>query len=44
MAKVVFTPNIQRHVALPEAEASGHTVRDVLETVLQSAGARLRAR
>ena len=33
MAKVVFTPNIQRHVALPEAEASGHTVRDVLETV-----------
>ena len=33
MPKVVFTPNIQRHVALPEAEASGHTVRDVLETV-----------
>jgi molybdopterin synthase sulfur carrier subunit len=33
MAKVVFTPNIQRHVALPEAEASGRTVRDVLEAV-----------
>ena len=33
MAKVVFTPNIQRHVALPEAEAPGRTVRDVLETV-----------
>jgi hypothetical protein len=33
MAKVVFTPNIQRHVALPEAQASGRTVRDVLEAV-----------
>jgi hypothetical protein len=33
MAKVIFTPNIQRHVALPQAEASGHTVRDVLEAV-----------
>src|SRR5262249_11542200 len=33
MAKVVFTPNIQRHVELPEAEASGRTVRDVLEAV-----------
>jgi molybdopterin synthase sulfur carrier subunit len=33
MAKIVFTPNIQRHVALPEAEASGRTVRDVLEAV-----------
>src|SRR6266403_6218663 len=33
MARVVFTPNIQRHVALPQAEASGRTVRDVLEAV-----------
>src|SRR5262249_29057910 len=33
MAKVVFTSNIQRHVALPGAEASGRTVRDVLEAV-----------
>ena len=33
MAKVVFTPNIQRHVALPEAQASGRTVRDVLDAV-----------
>jgi molybdopterin synthase sulfur carrier subunit len=33
MAKVVFTSNIQRHVALPEAEVSGPTVRDVLEAV-----------
>ncbi|MGE0853545.1 MAG: MoaD/ThiS family protein [Hyphomicrobiaceae bacterium] len=33
MAKVVFTPNIQRHVACPEAEAPGRTVREVLEGV-----------
>jgi sulfur-carrier protein len=33
MVKVVFTPNIQRHVELPQAEASGRTVRDVLEAV-----------
>ena len=33
MAKVVFTPNIQRHVALPQTEASGRTVRDVLDAV-----------
>ena len=33
MAKVVFTPNIQRHVACPEAEAPGMTVREVLDGV-----------
>lgn len=33
MAKVVFTPNIQRHVECPEVEAAGQTVRDVLENV-----------
>ena len=33
MAKVVFTPNIQRHVACPEAEAAGRTVREVLDNV-----------
>jgi len=33
MAKVVFTPNVQRHVACPEAEASGRTVREVLDKV-----------
>jgi hypothetical protein len=33
MAKVVFTPNVQRHVACPEAEAPGQTVREVLENV-----------
>jgi molybdopterin converting factor small subunit len=33
MAKVVFTANIQRHVACPEARAPGRTVREVLEAV-----------
>jgi hypothetical protein len=33
MPRVVFTPNIQRHVACPEAEAPGATVRDVLDAV-----------
>jgi molybdopterin converting factor small subunit len=33
MARVVFTPNIQRHVECPEAEAPGDTVRQVLEGV-----------
>ena len=33
MAKVVFTPNIQRHVLCPDAEAAGRTVREVLENI-----------
>lgn len=33
MARVVFTPNLQRHVACPEAEAPGASVREVLEAV-----------
>ena len=33
MAKVIFTPNIQRHVACPEAEAEGRTVREVLDNL-----------
>ena len=33
MAKVVFTPNIQRHVACPDTTASGATVREVLDNV-----------
>ena len=33
MAKVVFTPNMQRHVWCPEAEAPGRTVLEVLENV-----------
>jgi hypothetical protein len=31
MARIVFTANVQRHVACPEAEAAGATVREVLE-------------
>ncbi len=33
MAKVVFTPNIQRHVLCPDAEAPGRTVGEVLANV-----------
>jgi molybdopterin synthase sulfur carrier subunit len=33
MATVVFTPNIQRHVECPQAQAAGATVREVLERV-----------
>lgn len=33
MARVVFTPNLQRHVACPATEAPGGTVRDVLDAV-----------
>jgi sulfur carrier protein ThiS len=33
MARVVFTANIQRHVACPEAKAAGCTVREILENV-----------
>lgn len=31
MATVVFTPNIQRHVACTETQAAGRTVREVLD-------------
>jgi sulfur-carrier protein len=33
MAKVVFTPNIQRHVPCPETNVPGCTVREVLTNV-----------
>lgn len=33
MARVVFTPNLQRHVACPATQASGRTVREVLDAV-----------
>ncbi len=33
MPRVVFTENIQRHVACPEAEAEGGTVREVLDNL-----------
>jgi sulfur-carrier protein len=36
MAKVVFTPNIQRHVVCPETQATGATVREVLQNVFET--------
>jgi molybdopterin converting factor small subunit len=33
MTKVIFTSNIQRHIACPEAEAAGATVSEVLENL-----------
>jgi molybdopterin synthase sulfur carrier subunit len=33
VARVVFTPNLQRHVACGPAEAEGATVREVLDKV-----------
>ena len=33
MPRVVFTPNLQRHVACPPVDAPGATVREVLEHV-----------
>jgi molybdopterin converting factor small subunit len=36
MARVKFTQNLQRHVTCPVAEASGATVREVLEAVFSA--------
>jgi sulfur-carrier protein len=33
MAKIIFTPNIQRHVVCPQTEAAGSSVREVLDNV-----------
>lgn len=33
MPRVVFTPNLQRHVAVPPTDAPGRTVREALEAV-----------
>jgi len=33
MPRVVFTPNIQRHVECPEATVPGRTVREALDNV-----------
>ena len=32
MVKILFTANIQRHVACPETEADGATLREVLDS------------
>ena len=34
MARVTFTENLQRHVSCPPVEASGATVREVLDAAL----------
>ncbi|HEY7669299.1 MAG TPA: hypothetical protein VH852_01555, partial [Hyphomicrobium sp.] len=31
MVRVVFTPNLQRHIACPPAEVEGTTVREALD-------------
>ena len=36
MPRVVFTENIQRHVACPPCVASGQTVREVLDGVFSA--------
>ncbi len=33
MARVVFTPNIQRHVDCPETDVPGASVREVLDAL-----------
>ena len=33
MARVIFTPNIQRHLACPESTVDGRTVREVLDEI-----------
>jgi hypothetical protein len=33
MARVAFTPNLQRHVSCPPADVPGSTVREVLDAV-----------
>jgi len=36
MTKILFTANIQRHVACPETEADGATLREVLDNVFKT--------
>jgi sulfur-carrier protein len=36
MVRVIFTPNIQRHVVCPETETAGGSVREVLDKVFVS--------
>jgi molybdopterin converting factor small subunit len=35
MVKILFTANIQRHVACPETEADGATLREVLDNAFK---------
>lgn len=41
MARIVFTDNLQRHVACPPVDVTGDTLREVLDAALREhAGAR----
>lgn len=42
MVRVVFTPNLQRHIACPPVEVEGRTVREALEAAFAD-NARARA-
>ena len=35
MPRVVFTPNLERHVSAPSAEIGGRSVREVLDRVFE---------
>ena len=35
MPRVVFTPNLERHIAAPPAEVPGATVRELLDRVFE---------
>jgi len=36
MPRVVFTPNLERHISAPPAEVSGRSVREVLDRVFDA--------
>ncbi len=36
MARIVFTPNLSRHIDCPATEADGATVREALESVFRA--------
>ncbi len=42
MVRVVFTPNLQRHIACPPAQVEGRTVREALDAAF-AGNARARA-
>ena len=35
MPRVAFTPNLERHIAVPAVEVTGSTVREVLNAVFE---------
>ncbi|QDT94943.1 MoaD/ThiS family protein [Gimesia aquarii] len=36
MVRVVFTPNLERHLSCPEATVSGDSVREALDAVFET--------